>query len=62
MLGFGPGKQRETITMIRSIAPGSLHRHHANRQEEDILPNVGPSPALDRRDGYEGIISTLKLT
>jgi len=48
--------------MTRPIAPGSLRRHHANRQEEGILRKVGPSPALDRRDGYEGIISTLKLT
>ena len=48
--------------MIRSIAPGSLRRHHPNRQKEDILRNVGLSPALDRRDGYEGIFSTLKLT
>lgn len=48
--------------MIRSIAPGSLCRHHANRQEEGTLRSVGSSPALDRRDGYEGIISTLKLT
>lgn len=48
--------------MIRSIASGSFRRHHANRQEEGILRNVGSSPALDCRDGYEGIISTLKLT